>query len=254
VFRVEIVDFSQVLQQSTSGRSLGDEILGSVVRAGIIAASLVQRDVRADATTLPAACQRWFSQPGNDNLVVGLTDDDAVAFTEVFFGGPAVVSSRPLAPVERRVLGTYLAIIVAPIASAVDRPIDPDNALAEAVEPPDNADWMRFGVSFAIDEAQLSCTIAVRDVRAAVGASASSSAPPQVEDIPVEAEVSLRNVRMAWGELASLRIGDVINCAVTEDQPIKAYIADRLAFEGRVTATDDAFVYEVLTTYLERSA
>jgi flagellar motor switch/type III secretory pathway protein FliN len=251
VFRVEIVDFSQVLQQSTSGRSLGDEILGSVVRAGIIAASLVQRDVRADATTLPASCHRWLAQPGNDNLVVGLSDTDAVAFTEVFFGGPAVSSTRSLAPVERRVLGAYLAIILAPIAAAVERPIDPDVALGEAGEPPDDADWMRFGVSFAIEDAQLSCTIAVRDLRA-VGVTASSAKSPQVEDIAVETEVSLRNVRMAWGQLAALRVGDVINCAVTEDQPIKAFIADRLAFEGRVTATDDAFIYEVSTTYLER--
>ena len=98
----------------------------------------------------------------------------------------------------------------------------------------------------------MACTVAVRDVRSTIGASASNSAPPQVEDIAVEAEVSLRNVRMAWGELASLRVGDVISCGVTEDQPIKAFIADRLAYEGRVTATDDAFVYEVVTTYLER--
>ena len=254
MFVVEIVDFSQVLQQSTSGRSLGDEILGAVVRAGIIAASLVQRDVRADATTLPASCKRWFAQPGNDNLVVGLSDEDAVGFTEVFFGGPAVTSSRPLAPVERRVLGAYLAIILAPIASAVERPIDPDVALGEWTEPSDNADWMRFGVSFAIEETTLSCTVAVRDLRATVGSSASMSAAPQVEDISVEAEVSLRNVRMAWGDLATLRVGDVINCAVAEDQPIKAYIANRMVFEGRVTATDDAFVYEVLTTHLERLA
>lgn len=252
MFRVEIVDFSQVLQQSTSGRSLGDEILGAVVRAGIIAASLVQRDVRADATTLPSPCQRWLAQQGNDNLVVGLSDADAVAFTEVFFGGPAVSSSRPLAPVERRVLGAYLAIILAPIAAAVERSIDPEVGLGETGEPPDDADWMRFGVSFAIEDAQLSCTVAVRDLRATVGVAASSANPPQVADIAVETEVSLRNVRMAWGQLASLRVGDVINCAVTEDQPIKAFIADRLAFEGRVTATDDAFIYEVSTTYLER--
>ena len=254
MFRVEIVDFSQVLQQSTSGRSLGDEILGAVVRAGIIAASLVQRDVRADATTLPAACKRWFAQAGNDNLVVGLSDEDAVALTEVLFGGPPVASSRPLAPVERRVLGSYLAIILAPIATAVERPINPDEPLGESSEPPDGADWLRFGVSFSIDDAQVACTVAVRDVRSTIAASASSTASPHVEDIAVEAEVSLRNVRMAWGELASLRVGDVISCGVTEDQPIKAFIADRLAYEGRVTATDDAFVYEIVTTYLERLA
>jgi flagellar motor switch protein FliM len=254
VFRVEIVDFSQVLQQSASGRSLGDEILGAVVRAGIIAASLVQRDVRADATTLPSSCQRWFVQPGNENFVVGLSDEDAVAFTEVFFGGPAIASSRPLAPVERRVLGTYLAMILAPIAGAVERPIDPELALGEWSEPADNADWIRFGVSFAIESTTLSCTVAVRDLRATIGASAASTTPPQVEDIAVEAEVSLRNIRMAWGDLAALRVGDVINCAVPEDQPIKAFIADRLVFEGQVTATDEAFVYEVLTTHLERLA
>ena len=250
--RVEIVDFSQVLQQSTSGRSLGDEILGSVVRSGIIAASLIQRDVRAEATSVAGLCDRWFVQPGNDNFVVGLADEDAAGFTEVFFGAPAVREARSLAPVERRVLGTYLTIFLAPIANALDRPISVESALVEAIEPPNNADWLRFGVTFTIDETPLTCAIAVREVRAAGLGSTSTAPSASVEDIAVDAEVALRGIHIAWGALAELAVGDVINCGIAEDQPITAWVANRPAFEGRVTATDEGFVYEITTTNLER--
>lgn len=249
--QVEIVDFSQVLQQSTSGRSLGDEILASVVRSAIIAAAMVSRDVRADATSVPGVCTRWLAQPGNNEFFVGLSDEDAVGFTEVFFGAPPLREARTLSPVERRVLGTHLAVFVAPIAGAVERPISPDSALVDASEPPDSADWVRFGVTFTIDDVALSCTVAARDVR---GATPGGSAVPYVEDIPVRAEVALRNIHMAWGDLATLRVGDVISCAVAEDQPIKAWVGSRVAFEGRVIALDDEIVYEIQTTYLERSA
>ena len=251
---VEIVDFSQVLQQSTSGRSLGDEILASVVRSGIIAGSMVQRDVRADSTSVPGACQRWFAQPGNDAFFVGLSDEDAVGFTEVLFGAPAVRDVRSLSPVERRVLGTHLAIFLAPIAHAVERAIAAEVALVEATEPPDDADWLRFGVSFTIDDVALSCTIAARDRRPAVAGASGNAAVPPVEEIAVDAEVALRNIRMAWGALAGLRVGDVISCAITEDHPINAWVGDRLVFGGQVTAQDDQLVYEIQTTYLERFA
>jgi flagellar motor switch/type III secretory pathway protein FliN len=253
--RVEIVDFSQVLQQSTSGRALGDEILAAVVRSGIIAASMVQRDVRAEANTLPSACHRWLVQPGNDDLVIGLSDEDAVAFTEVFFGAPATRIARPLAPVERRVLGTHLAVFLAPIAHAAERPIAPDVALVEGVEPPDDGDWIRFGVEFTIDNTTLSCTIAARELRAASISNPHLGAPvPPVRDIAVDVEFGLRNVRMAWGDIATLKVGDVVTCAVSEDQPIEGWVAHRRVFDGHLTATDDGFVYEILTTYLERVA
>ena len=251
---MEIVDFSQVLQQSTSGRSLGDEILASVVRAGIIAGSMVQRDVRADSTSVPGACQRWLAQPGNDAFVVGLSDEDAVGFTEVFFGAPAVRIARSLSPVERRVLGAHLSIIVAPIANAVERAISPEVALIEVLEPPDDADWLRFGVTFTIDDVALACTVAVRDLRSAMSGFQPGAVVPSVRDIAVDTEVALRNIRMAWGALAGLRVGDVVSCAVTEEQPIKAWVGDNVAFEGQVIARETTLVYEIHTTYLERFA
>ncbi len=249
--QVEIVDFSQVLQQSTSGHSLGDEILASVVRSAIIASSMVSRDVRADATSVPGACTRWLGQPGNHEFFVGLSSEDAVAFTEVFFGAPPLREARTLSPVERRVLGTHLAVFLAPIAGAVERPITPDSALVDAPEPPEGGDWVRFGVSYTIDDVALSCTIAARGVR---GAGPGTQAGPYVEDIPVQAEVALRGIPIAWGDLATLRVGDVVSCAIAEDEPIKAWVGARVAFAGRVVAHDDELVYEIQTTYLERTA
>lgn len=246
---MEIVDFSQVLQQSTSGRSLGDEILASVVRAGIIAAAMISRDVRAEASSVPGTCARWMAQPGNPDFVVGLSDEDAAGFTEIFFGAMPLREPRSLSPVERRVLGTHLAVFVSPLANALERPTSPDIALVDVAEPPEGGDWTRFAVTFTIDDVPLAVTIAARDARV----TAQTSSTPFVDDIPVDAEVALRDITMTWGALATLQVGDVVSCSVAEDQPIRAWVGGGLAFDGKVVAHGNELVYEIRNVYLEHT-
>lgn len=247
---MEIVDFSQVLQQSTSGRSLGDEILASVVRSGIIAAAMISRDVRTEASSVPGTCTRWLAQPGNDDFVVGLSEEDAAGFTEIFFGAYPLRDARTLSPVERRVLGVHLAVFVSPLANAVERPTSPDIALVDVPEPPEGGDWTRFAVTYTIDDVPLAVTIATRDGHT----SGRAGSTPVLDDIPVEAEVALRNITMTWGALATMKVGDVVSCSVAESQPIRAWIGNGLAFDGHVVAQGHELVYEIRNVYLEQKS
>jgi hypothetical protein len=248
---VEIIEFSHVLQQGTGGRPLGDELLAAVVRAGIVTASLVQREVRAEVTAAPGPCRRWFAVPGSAQIAVGLADEDATGFVELLFGAPVARVARPLAPIERRVLGTHLAPFLAPVAHTLGHPIDVDTPLVECDEPPASIDWSRFGVIFTIDGISLSCTIAVKDH---VRIESSSSDGLNVDRILVEAYIALHDIRVTYGELAALQPGDVLTCGVAEDEPIGAWIEDRLAFEGRIVADDDGLAYHITANHLESVA
>jgi hypothetical protein len=250
---VEIVEFSQVLQQGTGGRPLGDELLAAVVRAGIVTASLVQREVRAEVTAATGPCRRWFTVPGSAEIAVGLSDEDATGFVELLFGAPVVRVARPLAPIERRVLGTHLAPFLAPVALALGHSIDVDAPLVECGEPPAGIDWTRFGVIFNVEGAALACTIAVQDNRL-VGVVPTGSDSLTIDRIFVEAQVELRHIRVTYGELAALRPGDVLSCGSREDDPIGAWIDDRLAFEGTVIADEDGLVFHIITNHLEHVA
>lgn len=251
---VEIVQFSQVLQQGTGGRPLGDELLAAVVRAGIVTASLVQREVRAEVTAAPGPSRRWFAVPGSEKIAVGLADEDATGFVEMLFGAPVVRVARPLAPIERRVLATHLAPFLAPVALALGHAIDVDSPLVECGEPPAGIDWSRFGVIFTIDGVALSCTIAVQDHAGIGGGEPLQGGSLTVDRILVEAQIALRNIKVTYGELASLRPGDVLACGAREDDLIGAWVDDRLAFEGTVVADDDGLVFHITTNHLEHVA
>ncbi len=249
---VEIVQFSQVLEQGTGGRPLGDELLAAAVRAAIVTASLVQREVRAEVTAAPGPCRRWFAAPGAPEIAIGLGDEDATGFVELLFGAPVVRVSRPLAPIERRVLGMHLPPFLAPVAQVLGQPIDVDATLVECGEPPAGIDWTRFGVIFTVDGVALSCTIAVKDRRGSRATAATDLLA--VDRILVEAQVALHGIRITYGELAALRPGDVLACGVREDDPIDAFVDDRLAFEGRVVAGDDGLAFHITTNHLEHVA
>jgi flagellar motor switch protein FliM len=185
--------------------------------------------------------------------VFNVSDSDAIAVADIFFGGPGTGADRRLAPIELTAITSSLPQVLQPIIEAVAPTAAHGVALVPAsdsgIEAPD---LVRLDLTFTIDEVEVAASIHVPDP----DKSASVDGPSNdlleiVSGMPLRFDVDLADVSMAASDVQELAEGDVILFDSPPDGDVTVRSGNREFLRGTINGSDGRrtlCVTQVLTT------
>jgi len=168
--------------------------------------------------------------------VLFLSESEAIALADVFFGGPGEGAERRLTDIEAQAIVSSMSGVIAPVISVLSG-LEGCRLDIEYVKkaPLSSATLVELSMQIAVGSGTIDAAVFAPDPDGAgVDLSSRDAMADKVKDMPVDVDIDLATVQMAAVDVQALADGDVIVFDAAPDALAVARSGEQELLRGRL--------------------